>query len=233
MGKQWKQWQNLFWGAPKSLQMVTAAMKLKDSCSVEEKLWPTWTAYLKSRDITLSTKVRLVQATVFPVVMYGCESWTVKKTECQIIDAFIYLFIRIDAFKLWCWRRLLKSPLDCKVIEPVHPNGDRSWVFIGRTDIEAETPILWPPDAKNWLIWKDPDTRKDWRQEKGMTEGGIVRWHHWLNGHESEQAPEVGDGQGSLGCPWGRKESDMTEQLRWTVMADVEHRSGCPALNME
>ena len=97
---------------------------------------------LKSRDITLSTKVHLVKAMVFPVVMYGCESWTMKKAECQ----------RVDAFELWCWRRLLsllESPLDCKGIQPVHPKGDQSWDFFGRTDAEAETPILWPHDAKN------------------------------------------------------------------------------------
>ena len=94
---------------------------------------------LKSRDITLPTKVRLVNAMVFPVVIYGCESWTVKKAECQ----------RIDAFELWCCRRLLKSPLDCKEIQPVHPKGDQSWLFIGRTDAEAETPILWPPHVNS------------------------------------------------------------------------------------
>ena len=93
----------------------------------------------KSRDIILPTKVRLVKATVFPVVMYGCESWTIKKAECQ----------RIDAFELWCWRKTLESPLNCKEIQPVHPKGDQSWVFIGRTDVEVETPILWPPDAMN------------------------------------------------------------------------------------
>ena len=93
---------------------------------------------LKSRDIALPTKVHLVKAMVFPVVMYGCESWTVKKAGCQ----------RIDAFELWCWRRL-ESPLDCKEIQPVHPKGNQSWVFIGRTDVEAETPVLGPPDAKN------------------------------------------------------------------------------------
>ena len=94
---------------------------------------------LKSKDITLSTKVCLAKAMVFPVVMYGCENWTIKKAECR----------RIDAFELWCWKRLLKSPLDCKEIQPVHPKGDQSMVFIGRTDAEAETPILWPPDVKN------------------------------------------------------------------------------------
>ena len=93
---------------------------------------------LKSRNITLPTKVRLVRAMVFPVVIHGCESWTIKKAECH----------RIDAFGLWCWRRLL-SPLDCKEIQPVHPKGDQSWVFIGRTDAKAETPILWPPDVKS------------------------------------------------------------------------------------
>ena len=93
----------------------------------------------KSRDVTLSTKVRLVKAMVFPVVMYGCESWTIKKAEHQ----------RIDAFKLWCWEKTLESPLDCKEIQPVHPKGDQSWVFTGRTDVEAEAPILWPPDAKS------------------------------------------------------------------------------------
>ena len=93
---------------------------------------------LKSRDVTLPTKFRLVKAMVFPVVVYVCESWTIKKGECQ----------RVDAFELWCWRRL-ESPLDCEEIQPVHSKGDQSWLFIGRTDVEAETPILWPPDAKS------------------------------------------------------------------------------------
>ena len=97
---------------------------------------------LKSRDITLPTKVHLFKAMVFPVVMYGYESWTLKKAECR----------RIDAFELWYWRRLFENPLDCKEIQPVHSKGDQSWVFIGRTDVEAEIPILWPPDGKNRLI---------------------------------------------------------------------------------
>ena len=123
----------------------------------------------------------------------------------------------IDSFELWCWRRL-ESPLDCKEIQPVHPKENQSWMFIGRTDGEAETPMLWPPDAKNWLIGKDPDAGKDWRQEeKGTTEDEMVEWHHQLDGHELEQAPGVGDGQGSLTCcsPLGHKESDMTEWLNW------------------
>jgi len=112
----------------------------------------------------------------FPVIMYGCESWTIKKAE----------HLRIDACELQSWRRL-ESPLDSKEIQPVHPKGDQSRVFIERTDVEAETPILWPPGVKSWLIWKDPDTGKDWRQEeKGRTEDEKVRWHHRLNGDEFE-----------------------------------------------
>ena len=112
-----------------------------------------------------------------------------------------------------------ESPLDCKEIQPVNPKGNQSWILIGRTDVEAETQILWPPDGKNWLIWKDPDSGKDWRQEeKGMTEDEMVGWHHQLNGHEFEQAPGIGEGEGSLACysPWGHK--DMTEWLNWTEL---------------
>ena len=125
--------------------------------------------------------------------------------------------------KNWCFwtvvvEKTLKSPLDCKEIQLVHSKGDQSWVFIGRTDVEAETPILWPPDTKSWLIWKDPDAGKDWGQEKGMTEDKMAGWHHWLNGHEFGWTLGVGDGQGGLACcgSWGRKESDTTEQLNWT-----------------
>ena len=131
---------------------------------------------VKRRHITLPTKVHLVKAMVFPVVMYGCESWTVKKAEHW----------RIDAFELWCWRRL-ENPLDCKEIQPVRPKGDQSWVFIVRTDAEAETPILWLPHVKSWLIGKDPDARKDWGQEeKRMTEDEMAVWHYQLDGHEFE-----------------------------------------------
>ena len=116
--------------------------------------------------------------------------------------------------------KTLESPLDCKEIQPVHPKGDQSWVVIGRTDVEVETPIFWPPFAKNWLIGKDPAAGKDWRQEKGMTEDEMVGWHHRLNGYEFEQALGVGDGQGSVACcsPWGYKESDMTVWLNWTEL---------------
>ena len=126
--------------------------------------------------------------------------------------------------KNWCFwtvmlEKTLESPLDCKEIPQSHPKGNQSWIFIGRTDAEAESPILWPSDTKNWLIGKDPDAGKDWRQEeKGTTEDEMVGWHHQPDGHEFEQALGVGNGQGSLAwCSlWGRKELDMTEWLNWT-----------------
>ena len=128
------------------------------------------------------------------------------------------------ALKNWCFwtvvlEKTLESPLDCEKIQPVHPKGDQFWVFIGRTDVEAETPILWPLDVKRWLIWKDPDAGKNGGQEeKGKTEDEMVGWHHQLYGHEFEQAPGVGDGQGGLAScsPWGCKASDMTELLNRT-----------------
>ena len=205
MGKQWEQWQTSFWGAPKSLQMVTAAMKLRHLL-LGRKVMISLDSILKSRDITLPTKVCLVKAIVFPVVMYVCESWTIKKAEHR----------RIDAFELWCWRRLLRVTWTNKEIQPVSPKGNQSWIFIGRTDVKAETPILWPPDEESWFIWKDPDDGKDWSQEeKGMTEDEMGGWHHWLNGREFEYTLGVGDGQWGLECcsPRGHKESDTTEQL--------------------
>ena len=126
--------------------------------------------------------------------------------------------------KNWCFwtvvlEKTLASPLDCKEIQLVHPKGDQSWVFIGGTDAEAETPILWPPDVESWLIGKDPDPGRDYGQEeKGMPEDEMVGWHHRLNGHGFKWTPGVGDGQGGLAycSSWGRKESDMTELLNWT-----------------
>ena len=126
--------------------------------------------------------------------------------------------------KNWCfWTVVLEntfeSPLDCKEIQPVHSEGDQSWLFIGRTDVEAETPTLWPPDVKSWLIWKDPDARKDWEQgQKGMTDDEMVGWHHQLNGHVFGWTPGVGYGQGGLACcsSWCCKELQTTEWLNWT-----------------
>ena len=121
-----------------SLQMVTAAMKLRHFF-LGRKAMTNLDSLLKGRDITFPTKARLVKAMVFPLVMYGCESWTIKKAEHR----------RTEAFELWCWKKILEIPLDCKEIQPVHPKGNQSWVFIGRTDFEAESPILWPPHEKN------------------------------------------------------------------------------------
>ena len=165
---------------------------------------------LRSWDITLPTEVCLIKALVFPVVTYGCESWTIKKAECW----------RIDAFELWCWRKLL----DCKDIKPINPKGNQCWIVIGRTDAEAKTPILWPPDPKTWLIVKDAGAGKDWRQEeRGRAEDVMAGWHHRFNGHDFEQALGVGDGQGGLACCslWGHKELNTTEQLNWSELKYV------------
>ena len=170
---------------------------------------------LKSRDITLPTKVRLVKAMVFPVVMYGCESWTTKKADRW----------RIYGFELWCWRRLLRVPWTARKSNQSILKEIKSWVFIGRTDVEAETPILWPPDAKSWLIWKYPDAGKDWeREEKGMTEDEMVGWHQWFNGHGFGWNVGVGDGQGDVACcgSWGCRESDTTEWLNWTGLSMLD-----------
>ena len=162
-----------FGGAPKSLQMMIAAMKLRHLL-LGIKVMTSLDSILKIRDITLPTKVCLVKAMVLPVVMWELDykkSWAPKN---------------------WCFwivvlEKTLESPLDCKEIQPVNPKWNQSWIFIGRTDVVAETPILWPPDVKNWLIGKDPDAGKDWRQEKkGMTEDEMVGWHRRLNGHEFE-----------------------------------------------
>ena len=207
----------IFWGS-KITADGDCSHEIKRRLLLGRKIMTNLDSIFKSRDITLPAKVRLVKAMIFPVVMCGCENWTVKKTEHW----------RIDAFELWCWRRLLsipwtaKSPLQCNQsspMQPVHSKGNQSWVFIGRTDAEAETPILWPPHVKSWLTGKDSDAGRVWGQEeKGMTEDEIAGWHYQLDGHEFEWTPGAGDGQGGLACcdSWGRKESDMTDWLNWT-----------------
>ena len=211
MGKQWKQWQILFSWAPKITADGDCSQEIKRRLLLGRKVMTNLDNMLKSKDITLPTKVCLVKAMVFPVVMYGCESWTIKKAECQ----------RIDAFELLCWRRLLRVSSTGKEMQPVHPKENQSWILIGRIDAEAETPILWPPDAKSWLIWKDPDAGKDWGlEEKGTTEDEMVGWHHQLSGHEFKQTLGVGDGQGGLACcgSWHCEELDRTERLNWTEL---------------
>ena len=174
MEKQWKQWQTLFffWGGGSKITADgDCSHEIKRLLLLGRKGMTNLDSILKSRDITLPMKVHLVKAMAFPVVMYGCESWTIKKAKHW----------RIDAFELSCWRKL-ESPLDCK-IKPVNPKGNQSWMFIGRSDAEAETPILWPPDVKNWLIGKDPDAGKDWRRKSRGWQR--IRWldeiTNWLD----------------------------------------------------
>ena len=163
MRKQWKQWLTLFWGAPKSLQMVIAAMKLKDAYSLEGKLWPR--QHIKKQKHYFVNKSPSSQG-------YGFSSSHVLMWELDYKESWVP--------KNWCFwtvvlEKTLESPLDCKETQPVHPKGNQSWVFIGSTDFEAEIPILWPPHAKSWLFGKDPDAGKDWGQEeKATTEDEMV-----------------------------------------------------------
>ena len=174
MGKQCKQWQTLLFWAPKSLQMMIAAMKLR-RLLLGRKVMINLDSILKSRyyfdNKGLSSQSYCFSSShVWMLELYYKESWVLKN---------------------WCFSTVMlektpEIPFDSKEIQPVHPEGNQSWIFIGRTDAEAEAPIFWPPDAKNWLIGKDPDAGKDWRQEKRMTEDDMVGWHHRLNGHEFE-----------------------------------------------
>ena len=171
-------------------------MKLRH-LPLERKAMTNLDSILKNRDITLLTKL------FFPVVMCGCESWTV--TEGWTLKNWYFWNVVLE--------KTLESPLDRKKIKPVIPKGNQFWIFIGRTAVEAEAPILWPPDAKSLLIGKDPDAGQDWGQEeKGATEGEMIGWNHWLDGHESEKTPGNSEGQGSLECcsSWGCKELEMS-----------------------
>ena len=196
MGKQWKQWQTLFSWAPKS-------------CSLEKKSTTNLESILKSRDF--ANKALSSQS-------YGFSSSYVWIWELDHKEGWV--------LKNWCFQTVLLEKtfeilLDCKEIKPVNSTENQSWIFIGKTDAEAS--ILWPSDVKNWLTGKDLDSGKGWRQEeKGMTEEEMVGWHHWLDGHEFEQAPGVGDRQGRLACysPCGRKESDKTD---WTKLMSIKY----------
>ena len=175
MGKQWKQWQTLFSWAPKSLQIVTTAMKLKDTAPWK-KSYDQPRQHIKKQRHYFANKVPSSQR-------YGFSSGHVWMWELDYKESW--------PLKNWCFWTVvlenLESPLGCKEIQPVYPKGNQSWIFIGRSGAEAETPILWPPDATNWLTVKDPDAGKDWRQEeKGTTEDEMVGWHHRLSGHEFE-----------------------------------------------
>ena len=163
--------------------------------------------HIKKQRHYFTNKGPLVKAMVFPVVIYEYESWIINKT------------------KWWCFwnvvlEKTLESPLDNKEIKPFNPKGNQPWIFIGKTDVEAETPILWPPDVKSQLIGKDPDVGKDrWQEEKGVTEGEMVGLHHRFNGHEFEQTPGDSEGQGSLAwcSPWGHKKSNTIDRTTSTT----------------
>ena len=182
--------------------------EIKRRLLLGRKVMTNLDSIFKSREITLSTKLHLVKAMVFPVIMYGCESWTIKKVKGW----------RIDAFELWCWRRRLTVPWTARrsnqsILKEISPG-----CFLEGLMLKQKFPILWPPHAKTWLIGKDSDARRDWGQEeKGLTEDELARWHHRLNGEEFEWTPGVGDGQRGLACcnSWGHKESDTTERLNW------------------
>ena len=176
MGNQWKQWQISFSWALKSLQMVTAAMKLKDTCSLE-KSYDQSRQHIKKQRHYFANKGPSSQS-------YGFSSshiwmWALGHKESWVPKNWCFWTVVLE--------KTLENPLDSKEIKPVNPQVNQYLTFIGRTDAEAETPILWPPDVKSWLIGKDPDAGKDWRwEEKGLTEDKMMGWHHWLDGHEFE-----------------------------------------------
>ena len=184
--------------------------EIKRLLLVGRKARTSLSSILRSRDITLPTKVHLVKAMVFLVVMCGCESWTIKKAEHWTIDAF----------ELQYWRELLRVPCTAKrsnqsILEEISPEYSLEGLML-----KLKLQLLWLSDAMNWLLGKDPDSGKDWMQEKGTTEDGMVGWYHLLDGHEFEQALGVGDGQGRFVCcsPWGCKELHMTGVLNWTEL---------------
>ena len=209
MGKQWKHSGWLFGGSSKITADGDCSHEIKRRLLLGRKVMTNLDSILENRDITLPTKIRLVRAMVFPVVMYGCESWTRKKAECWRL-----MLLNCGVGKT------LESPLDCEESQPVHPKGNQSWIFIGRTDAEAEAQyfghMMQRTDSlkKTLMLGKIEGRKKSWRQR--------MRWLDSvtkLNGHEFEQAPGFGDGQGGLACysPWGCKESDMTEWLNWII----------------
>ena len=206
----WKQWQTLFSWTPKSLQMVTVSIKLR-RLLLGRKAMTNLDSILKSRH-HFANKGLCSQS-------YGFSNSRVEMWELRYKEGW--------APKNWCFRiavleKTHESPLDCKEIKPINPKGIQLWIFFGRTDAEVEVPILWPPDSKSWIIRKDPDAGKEWRQ-KGMTEDEMVGWHHRLNGNDFEQTPGDGEGQGSLArcSPWGHKVSDTTERLNWTELIQI------------
>ena len=224
-----------------SSSVYSCHLFLTSSASVRSVPFLSFIEPIFAWNVPLVSLIFLKRSLVFPILLFSSISlhWSLRKAFLSLLailwnSAFRCLYLSFSpllftslpftAFSFHFFsvfsQKTLESPLDCKEIQPVHPKGDQSWVFIGGTDVEAETPVLWPPDVKSWLIGKDPDAGKDWGQEEnGTTEDKMVGWHHWLHGHAFEQAPGVGDGQGGLACcsPWGRKELDTTEWLNWII----------------
>ena len=212
MGKQWKQCQTLSFRDSKITADGDCSHEIKRRLLLGRKV-------MTNLDIQ---KQRHYFANKSPSSQgYGFSSGHVWMWELDCEESW--------ALKNWCFwilvlEKTLENPLDCKEIQPVHSKGDQSWVFIGRNDAKAETPVLWPPHVKSWLIGRDSDAGRDWgHEEKGTTEDEIAGWHHWLDGHEFEWTPGVGDGQGGLACcdSWGHKESDTTEWLNWTTITPI------------
>ena len=168
MGKQWKQWQTLYFGAPKSLHMVNCSHEIKRSLLFGRKAISNLDSILKSRDITLPTKVHLVKAIVFVVIIYGCESWIIKNINSWALKNWYFWTVLLE--------KILESPFNSKEINSVNPRGNQSWIFIGRTDAEAETPILWPPNVKYWLTGRP----WCWKRLKAGREGDDTEWDGWV-----------------------------------------------------
>ena len=208
MGKQWKQWQTLFWGGSKITADGDSSHEIKRHLLLGRKAMTNVNSILKSWHYFANKGPSSQSFSSSHVWM-----WELDYKESWVLKNWCFWTVELE--------KTLKSPLDCKEIQPVHPQGNQSWMFIGRTDAEAETPILWPPDAENWLIWKKRGAGKDWRwEEKGTTEDEIAGWHHRLNGHEFEQALGVADGQGSLGAAVHGVAKSQTQLRDWTDWID-------------
>ena len=207
MGKQWKQWLTLFFWLWNHCRWWLKPWNEK-TLSPWKESYDQPRQHIKKQRHYFAKKVHLLKAVFFPVVTYGCESWTVKKVAKEL------MLLNCDVGED-CW-----ESLGLQGDPTVHPKGVQSWVFIGRTDVEVEIPILWPPHAKSWFIGKDPDAGKDWGQEKkGTTENEMAGWHHWLDGHDFGWTPGVGDGQGGLACcdlQGHRVRHDWATELNWT-----------------
>ena len=201
MGKQWKQWQNLFWGLQNH--------EIKRRLLLGREAMTNIDSILERRIITLP---KSLSSQSYGFSNSHVRMWELNYTESWVPNNWYFSTVVLE--------KTLESPLDCKEIQPVHSKENQSWIFIGRTDAKAETPILWPPHAKSWLIGKDSDAGRDWGQEeKGMTEDEMAGWHHRLDAHEFEWTPGVGDGQGGLACcdSWGRRvRHDWSKELNWT-----------------